>query len=178
MSVIAGLIHNGITCVATDSQLNWGDNDCETRGHKFLSVPGDSFLIGAAGDDYLSQLVEEAIIENKIEPPKSKRDIRKLCIAIKVKFDEASVTRDPTSGVPIYDFELLVASSGKLFVVEANFCIYEASKYTAIGSGSTVVMSALDMFGGKAQPHHLKRAMAIATKRHAECGGKIHIRSI
>ena len=183
MTIVAGLIEDGKTYMAYDSQITFyecSDLYTSTTCKKVLRK-GD-ILIGSTGNDR-----DINILRYRFAPPIDRRD--KPDEYIFVDFLDSLVnlfTRNnritTTDGVSsLKETEFMIAYKGSLYTIEHDLCVTQyKDNILCIGSGYRYAIGALEILRDmKISPEEkLIRALEIASKYDMYCNGPFQIEVI
>lgn len=174
MSVVAGLVSGGKVWMASDSLISEGKDIFETRLSP-KTFAWDGFVFGVVGDARAVDLIYAVF-----EPPEPTladdyvymvdqfvEELRKML----EKRDERKI-----------DFTMLVGHNGVIYIVDTDYSVcVPTSPYFAIGGGSSFALASLAATSAvgkiKDPAKRVEKAVAIACKRRADCGGRIIVTS-
>jgi ATP-dependent protease HslVU (ClpYQ) peptidase subunit len=150
MTVIAGIVQDGVVWMGADSLTTWWHVGNRVLERKIVRRPvhvedgeGAEMLLGSAGDVRMGQRVKW-----RLDPPTLRRrqDVYEWALEFADRFQELLAEdkggRDKSDG-HAYG-RLLVGFQGRLFILAGSYGVVEAGHaYNAIGSGDELALGAL-----------------------------------
>ena len=186
MSIVVAVKKNGKTCVAADSQSNFGSRKVplpNARARKIRTV--GPMILGTTGwalyEDILEDFLQAKDLPEPIDKPSIFSFFLELWKDLHARYpfvnDQVSKDESPFGNL---DATFVIAGTTGIFYVASDLGVTRFDRYFAIGSGADFAMGAL---------HHLFEldldAEAIATRAvetaiafNIYCGGEIESLSI
>lgn len=178
MSVIAACVRGRHVWMATESKVNFGNDDCDTpRKHKFIDV-WKGALVAAAGAERCSQVFRQAMKDQRIAAPRSIDEMVTIANRLPGIFASVGIEPVPNEGVPYYDFEALIAVGKNLWALTEDCSVDECEQFAAIGSGHAIATAAWKAIDKRQSPDRiLRRIIEISCEGNVFCGGSVHVQN-
>lgn len=183
MSIVVAVVKDGETCVAADSQSNFGTNQVPMDNGKVskLRQIGASVL-GTTGWGVYENILEDFISAKKPPLLSDRQSIFSFFLdlwkALHERYpyvnDQWDTDRSPFANL---DASFLIASPDGLFYVASDLSVTRFEKYFAVGSGADFSMGALynlydtDLDAAAITRKAVESAMAF----NIYCGGEVQL---
>lgn len=183
MSIVVAVRKNGQTCVAADTQSNFGSLKVPVENAKADKLrPLGSMILGTTGWALYEDIFEDFLRAKDLPAPVDEPSIFSFFLELwrdlheRYPFVNDQVSKDE-SPFGNLDATFVIAGPSGIFYVASDLGVTRFDRYFAIGSGADFAMGALhQLFEGDLDARAIAtRAVETAIAFNIYCGGEIQV---